>query len=61
MVNATIDGDTLNVIPIFDSNIKKSLHIIKPSSLIIDKNNGRFNRKFSLYKDQIIGIHILNN
>lgn len=41
--------------------MKKSLEVLSPVNLIIDKNTGKFNRRFSLAKDQIIGIHILNN
>lgn len=55
------DGDTLNVIPIFDMQMKKSLEVLSPQNLLIDKNNGRFNRRFSLLKEQICGIYILNN
>lgn len=55
------DGDVLNIIPILDINMQMMFSILSPSSLLIDRNNGKFNRRFGLEKDQILGIHILNN
>jgi len=55
------DGDVLNVVPIFDEDMKKTFEILSPVNLIISNNDGKFNKKLSLDKDQIIGIHILNH
>jgi len=53
--------DVLNVVPIFDEDMKKTFEILSPVNLIISNNDGKFNKKLSLDKDQIIGIHILNH
>jgi DNA-directed RNA polymerase beta' subunit len=55
------DGDVLNIIPIFDNEMKKHFSLLSPQNFIVDRNNGKFNGDFDLAKDQILGIYILNN
>lgn len=52
------DGDVLNLISIKDRKIAESLdQIFNPRHMMISRNNGKFNRKMSLIKDETIGLH----
>jgi DNA-directed RNA polymerase beta' subunit len=55
------DGDVLNIIPLFDNTVKEHFSLLSPQNFIVDRNSGRFNGDFDLQKDQILGIHLLNN
>lgn len=58
-LNADFDGDVLNIISLKTNELKKSFdQVFNPhKSLVIDRNTGRFNNKFSLIKDQLIGLY----
>ena len=60
-LNADFDGDVLNIIALFTTSDKKAFKNLSPKNLIISKNDGKFNKDFSLAKDQRLGIYILNN
>lgn len=54
------DGDVLNVISLKDSETKQVFRdVFSPISLMIDSNNGEFNRSLNLERDQILGINSL--
>ena len=52
------DGDVLNIISIKDAKMAESYDkVFNPAYMMIDKNNGTFNRAARLIKDQAIGLH----
>ena len=52
------DGDVLNIISIKDREIAEKLdQVFNPRVMMISRNNGAFNRKLNLIKDQMIGLH----
>lgn len=55
------DGDVLNIIPIFDNEMKEHFSLLSPQNFIVDRNSGKFNTDFDMVKDQQLGIFILNN
>lgn len=58
-LNADYDGDVLNIFALLTDDQKHYFKTLKPSKLIIDKNNGNFDRGFSLSKDARYGLEIL--
>jgi hypothetical protein len=58
-LNADYDGDVLNIFALLTDDQKHYFRTLKPSKLIIDKNNGNFDRGFSLSKDSRYGLEIL--
>lgn len=58
-LNADYDGDVLNIFALLTQDQKEYFKTLKPSNLIIDKNNGKFDRGFSLSKDSRYGLEIL--
>ena len=58
-LNADYDGDVLNIFALLTKDQKEYFKALKPSNLIIDKNNGKFDRGFSLGKDARCGLEIL--
>ena len=56
------DGDVVNIIMIPDREMTEAFSLIfDPRHMIIDRNDGKFNRKMNLKKDQMIGIYAFNN
>lgn len=55
-LNADFDGDVMNMVCIKDRKTAKKLEVFDPINLCVDKNNGKFNRKMNLVKDQLIGL-----
>jgi DNA-directed RNA polymerase beta' subunit len=60
-LNADYDGDVLNIIALLSDKQKEIFSRLKPASLIIHPNNGRFDRAYSLTKDARYGYELLNN
>jgi len=61
-LNGDYDGDTLNIVPIFDDEMKKVFsNAFSPKSLMISNNNGKFNYKLNIERDQALGIYTFNN
>jgi len=60
-LNADYDGDVLNIIALLTDSFKKYFENLMPQNLIISKNNGKFDRGYSLSKDSRAGFQILNN
>ena len=58
-LNADYDGDVLNIFALLTQDQKEYFKALRPSNLIIDKNNGKFDRGFSLGKDSRYGLEIL--
>lgn len=58
-LNADYDGDVLNIFALLTKSQKEYFKTLKPSNLIVDRNDGSFDRGFSLSKDSRIGINIL--
>lgn len=58
-LNADYDGDVLNIFALLTQDQKHYFESLKPSNLIIDKNNGTFDRGFSISKDGRVGLEIL--
>lgn len=56
------DGDVLNIVSIKDRKMAEVYdRIFNPRHMMIDKNDGRFNRKMNLVKDQLIGLYAFCN
>lgn len=55
------DGDVLNIVPLFNKNLIEAFKCFSPAKLLIHPNDGKFNKDFSLEKEQKLGIFILNN
>jgi hypothetical protein len=53
--------DVLNIVALLTDSFKKYFENLTPQNLIISKNNGKFDRGYSLAKDSRAGFHILNN
>lgn len=54
------DGDVLNIIALKDSKIREKFkQVFSPIHLIIDPNNGCFNDRLNLERDQVLGINSL--
>jgi DNA-directed RNA polymerase beta' subunit len=55
------DGDVINIFPVFDNEYKKAFYdTFSPDRLFISNNNGSFNNKLSLDRDQVIGMYQFN-
>ena len=62
LLNGDYDGDTLNIIPLFDNEMKKVFSgTFSPNSLMINSNDGKFNFKLNIERDQALGIYTFNN
>ena len=60
LIAGDYDGDVINIIALFETNLIKKMERFKPSNLLY--LNNEFNTKLSLEKDQILGIkQFLNN
>jgi hypothetical protein len=56
------DGDVLNIVSIKDQKMAQVYdRIFNPRHMMIDKNDGKFNRKMNLIKDQMIGLYAFCN
>jgi len=56
------DGDVLNYIAIPETELADELEtMFNPRMMMIDRNNGEFNEKLSLIKDQMIGLYTFNH
>ncbi len=54
--------DVLNIVAIVDYKIMERFdELYNPKYLMISKNDGKFNRRMSLIKDQMIGLYAFNN
>lgn len=60
-LNADYDGDVLNIAALLSEEQKYYFKNLAPSKLVINKNNGKFERGFSLAKDARTGYVILNS
>lgn len=57
-----VDGDVLNIISIKDPKMAQQYDaIFNPRVMMIDRNNGLFNRRMNLIKDQLIGLYAFCN
>lgn len=59
IMGADYDGDVLNQVALLDETFKRYFEPFCPSSLIFNSNNGKFNTRFSLDRDQILGLNNL--
>lgn len=59
--NADYDGDVLNITALLSKEQKEYFKNLSPKVLVINKNNGKFERGFSLTKDARFGYTILNS
>ena len=58
LLAADFDGDVMNIISIKSREfVNHYKNIFDPRMMLIDRNNGKFNRKLSLIKDQMIGLY----
>lgn len=55
------DGDVLNIVALFNRRLVEAFECFSPARLLIHPNDGKFNKDFSLEKEQKLGIFILNN
>lgn len=58
---ADYDGDVMNLYPLMNRKWVEDFAVFKPSYVVIDADNGGFNREFGLEKEQKIAYYILNN
>ena len=55
------DGDVLNFFPIMDNELKLLAYkIFSPDMMFINNNDGKFNTKLALDRDQVIGLNQYN-
>lgn len=55
------DGDVINLFPIMDNELKELAYkIFSPDSMFISNNDGKFNTKLALDRDQVIGLNQFN-
>lgn len=59
--NADYDGDVLNIIALLTNEQKLYFENLKPASLVISSNNGKFCKDFALAKDARYGLELLNS
>lgn len=50
------DGDVLNIIPLFTTELTEAFSCFKPSSLIVNNNDGNFNDKLFLSKEENLAL-----
>lgn len=56
------DGDVLNILSLKDRKMAETYDkIFNPRHMMIDKNDGKFNRSMNLIKDQLIGLYAFCN
>lgn len=56
--NADFDGDVMNIISIKTKEFRDHYNkLFNPKMMLIDRNDGKFNRKMNLIKDQMIGLY----
>jgi DNA-directed RNA polymerase beta' subunit len=61
LIAGDYDGDVCNIFAIMDNELKRIFyHIFSPDVMFISNNDGKFNNKLSLDRDQILGIHQFN-
>lgn len=60
MYSGDFDGDVLNIVPIFDIELKQVFSVLSPINFIVDRNNGKFNKKIGFMDDQIFSMYTLN-
>jgi hypothetical protein len=54
--------DVINIFPIMDNVYKKLFYkTFSPDKMFVSNNDGKFNTKLSLDRDQVIGIHQFNS
>lgn len=53
--------DTLSVTMLFSNDMKEGFKNLSPENLIISNNDGKFNRDFTVQKEQRLSVYILNN
>jgi hypothetical protein len=62
LMNADFDGDVLSIVPMIDVDFaNKFERFFSPERLIISAATGRYNRKISLIKDQLVGLYSFCN
>jgi len=58
LFGADFDGDVMNVISIKTNEFRDYYNkLFNPRLMMIDRNDGKFNRKMNLIKDQMIGLY----
>ena len=61
-MNADFDGDTLNNVPIIEQTFADKFEkFFSPERMTISVATGKFNRKVSLIKDQLVGLYSFCN
>lgn len=61
-MNADFDGDTLNNVPIIEQSFADKFEkFFSPERMTISVATGKFNRKVSLIKDQLVGLYSFCN
>ena len=56
LFNGDYDGDVFNVISLKDKRFRDFFQRLSPQYMLIDRNDGRYNRKCSLDKDYALGL-----
>ena len=58
LLAADFDGDVMNIISIKTNEFRDYYNkLFNPRLMMIDRNDGKFNRKMNLIKDQMIGLY----
>jgi hypothetical protein len=55
------DGDVLTLIPLFNKHLVEAFSVFSPAKLIVNANDGSFNRDFFVEKEQKTAMFILNH
>jgi hypothetical protein len=50
------DGDTLNLIPVFEAEETRAFQSLNPRRMMVSRNDGRFERQLNLERDQVVGL-----
>lgn len=56
LFNGDYDGDVFNYVSLKDQALREFFKPLRTQAMLIDRNNGRFNRKCSLDKDYALGL-----
>jgi len=54
--------DVYNIFPLMDNSYKSIMYrTFSPDKMFISNNDGKFNNKLSIDRDQVVGIHQFNS
>lgn len=54
-------ADVLNIVPLFNRHLIEAFEVFSPEYLVVNANDGTFNRDIFLEKEQKLAFFVLNN